>query len=262
MENNVNGGMNEMDNSTAMPKNPMASKMNAGNNLPPVEPAVPNVPVMTAKKKSPIATICLAILAVLGIGFGVYMYFFPMNCGTKGNNLADEAECKCEKCEECPKCEKCEAVECETAEDAYKKYADSLLNDNNPVIVTSMELPKPSGDSLLASAVIGQNNILGVSFGTETNVDIDSDVLDVFFVKIGQAVDVHFIYTKADGSVYDVKLIDPSTGEYKVMEPKKLDGVSRIVEVFQSFIITGETGGGANVMAVDIDGKITELNLK
>ena len=126
MENNVDGGMNGMDSSTAMPNNPMASKMNAGNNLPPVEPAVPNVPVMTTKKKSPIVTIFLAILAVLGIGFGVYMYMFGCKCP----ECKECAKCECEECEECEKCEEKELVE-NTTKNETEPTQNSTQNITN-----------------------------------------------------------------------------------------------------------------------------------
>lgn len=232
----------------------------------PVEPSFePPMESSPAPKKNSGAfwIILLAILAVLGIGFGIYAWFFRP-ADKLSTTRPEQKECPtCPTCTEneteCPACEKCE-----TAEEAYRKYADGLLNyDKNARIATSGELYKSDGVAVSAVAIINESNKLSISLGgvaPDSKTDVDTDVVDVFSVNLGNGFGEYFIYTKADGSVYKINLLNSETGtfvEAAQIQPVKIESVSRVVRIIQ-----GLSENFRYPIAVDIDGNVTGLNLE
>lgn len=186
------------------------------------------------KKKSPVLTIIFAILALAGIGFGVYGMCF--------NKPA-------EKCETATELEEKNDVPTqetgEKEENQYNLYLDNLSkNYKGGVFGYYSHYNGSENETRTVSAYIDGTKLKIEDIDGDRGVVLEKDgYVSVYYVKTGNGGVPHFYLISADGTLSRINISEDSNYEPQVLEEYK-----NIVSVFE--------GSDLYAWLIDIDGNI------
>lgn len=215
------------------------------------------MPVMDSGKQSDgkglkIATVVASVVAVCGIGFGVYGM---IQSSQKDSQISD---LKVQIKDSGGTVTTIETPEIETnandgttvtiadsATTSYEKFANNLINSNSGNILTIFGAN--SSERLELAQIDGnKNNHLTVSVNDNIVVE-DDEVLSVYKLNgVGNGGNTYFYWIKKDGSVYRVQVY-PEYDPYGKIEEVD-DGHRKIVSIID--------GSGFCPRLIDIDGNI------
>ena len=224
------------------------------------------IPMVGSDKKETgkvlkVVIVVTSIIAVCGIGFGVYGVIQNFSKDDQISDLKKQLNgaIAAEPSVDSPSTEG-SASKVDVATDKYKDFADNLSKNNNKNVAGSYE--HWNGSSFDTRWVVAhiENSHLSIKEANEGPIprSVSDDaviiaetdgVIDVQFITLGNGGVPYMYFIKKDGSVARVNINDEDP-EARVIE--NLDGYGKIVSISQ---VRDDIGQG-NAQLVDIDGNV------
>lgn len=207
---------------------------------------VPITPAVDSKQKSgnslKITTAIACVVAVCGIGFGVYCLIENNSKTQEISNLKTQIE-DSNNTIAALKTEKTETAGISDTIDAYKTFVEGMSKNFVNKTITAV-------NDVKAFATITEDNKLEIhSFNLVDNpiIQQDSDVISVYHIRIGNGIANYFYYIKNTGEVYRVQIDEGVSHEIE-----KIDDYHNIVSIIEV------EHGGYYANLIDINGNVFE----
>lgn len=189
-----------------------------------------------------IATAIACVVAICGIGFGVYGLIENNNKTQEISNLKTQIE-NSNNAITTLKTEKTETADSSDTIDAYKTFVEGMSKNFVNKTIAAV-------NGVRAFATITEDNKLEIhelNLVDNPIIQQDSDVISVYHIRIGNGIANYFYYIKNTGEVYRVQ-IDEGTSH----EIEKINDYHNIVSVIEV------EHGGYYANLIDIDGNVFE----